>query len=350
MKLWLPAFKLRSASGYSGEDNRFYNISGIISNDNIDTYHSIMDPETTLPNYARDAKAGVPFFVGHDYDGLGIGKTTEGTLANKQVSVEGQLSARNTRAQEIIIALEDGLNSDFSVGFDDDDSICNLCDEPIWGIRTTCEHFPGEQYEDYNDEVCTYTIKNARLTEVSFTPYGSCPGSIVDKVERHRNKLSGEGFNRLRHIYRIPNRTKTVDFGNRDNSNNTEENEMELRELQAELDVREAKAKKEREAEIKPLTDAITSLTDKVETLEKKVNDPERAQLITDYAKETVRAYGEDVGTEEELRSTAEKMESTTLRVAVRQAKAIADAKLGKGRRSEDDTEEEDEYEPTGAN
>src|SRR5262245_21988762 len=51
-----------------------------ISSDRLDSFFTIMDPLTTLPNYARDAAAGVAVLVGHDTRTLPIGQSLSGTL------------------------------------------------------------------------------------------------------------------------------------------------------------------------------------------------------------------------------------------------------------------------------
>jgi hypothetical protein len=51
-----------------------------ISSDRLDAYFTVMDPETTLANFAADAETGVAVLVGHDSRQAPTGYSLTGSL------------------------------------------------------------------------------------------------------------------------------------------------------------------------------------------------------------------------------------------------------------------------------
>jgi hypothetical protein len=166
-----------------------------ISSDRLDSYFTYMDAETTLPNYAREAAAGVSFLIGHNTHEMPIGQTLTGTLATEGdvTRVLADAYALTEPATETFInRVRAGIQKDDSIGFHGGQWICSICGLDM--LRDySCYHIPSMSYEikdassgstTMRDVLCTATVKNAHLSEVSAVYDGATPGAAVLQAQR----------------------------------------------------------------------------------------------------------------------------------------------------------------------
>lgn len=166
--------------------DQVFRFSGICSNDNMDSYFTRMDPQTTLQNYVQDLQSGVALQAGHDTSKNPYGRSYDAQMiGDGQVnSVRGfwyiirslALSGGNTDG--FIRAITGGVIRDMSVGFGGPDTqyICGADGKSLWDSP----FMPGDVDPDGNRVY--YWIKNARLLEVSTVFKGACPGAYIDKA------------------------------------------------------------------------------------------------------------------------------------------------------------------------
>lgn len=168
-----------------------------ISSDRLDAYFTRMDPATTLRNFAADAAEGRAFLLGHDHRSMPFGSTLTGDLlagdgasivqAWGMCLVEDQTAPFRNRTRA-------GIQKDVSVGFGRGKWICSICGRDMmrdWD----CWHIPGIEYEvkatgssgslgSASMVLCTVTIVDARLSEVSAVFDGATPGAAILQAER----------------------------------------------------------------------------------------------------------------------------------------------------------------------
>lgn len=180
-----------------------------ISNNNIDSYYTIMD-ESTLRNFAEDAEVGVSVQDSHDTRSLGFGHSLSGRLIEERegdqlrLRVESEfytvpgLSVRDgKKSDDYILGLSAGIYRDFSVGFhlgEDGMIRCNICGNDMMEWWGDCTHWPGERYTvplnpDVPDgptveKIALGVVEGARLSEYSPVYDGATPGAGVLKAER----------------------------------------------------------------------------------------------------------------------------------------------------------------------
>lgn len=172
-----------------------------ISSDRLDSYFTIMDPLTTLPNYARDAGAGVAVLIGHDSRSLPVGSSLTGTLetigeVTRVTSDAYILSEPDTVA--VVSRIRAGIAKDISVGFTGRRKgakcICSICGLDMWR-DWDCWHIPGFEYETNAEAtkggvgakvmvLCTGLIVNGSLAEYSLVYDGATPGAAVLQAQK----------------------------------------------------------------------------------------------------------------------------------------------------------------------
>lgn len=179
-------------------ENRYW-FTAEISNESLDSYFTHMS-SSTLRNFARDAAEGVSLLDSHDGRKLGVGYSAGGRFEEENgVSralgifyiVRGlKFGGRHSYAStdDLIYAIENEVVRDVSVGFYGGRWICDLCHQPYYGYGTACNHWAGVEYEIEVDgrlsrEICTVTIEDARLSEVSLVFDGATPGAMILKAE-----------------------------------------------------------------------------------------------------------------------------------------------------------------------
>ena len=197
--------KVRQAHTITGTDGEEYparQYEWIISNDSVDSYLSFMDPLTTLPNFARDAKRGVPIQKNHDYSELQLGRSTGGRFDAKtnQVYADGYIleGLDDIGSDDVIKRLETDTARWVSVGFRGDYK-CSICDSKMswfWGdcnnghVIGTEVHFDEKGYEtdDLKKSVRTETvyekIVDGELLEFSPVWRGATPDAELIKTVR----------------------------------------------------------------------------------------------------------------------------------------------------------------------
>lgn len=159
-----------------------------ISSDRIDSHFTHM-AESTLRNFAADAQEGVAFLKGHDWRALPIGHSLSGSFEDvagfKRVVADFYTVAGLPETDDLILRMRSGILRDVSVGFHGGQANCDLCGREFWD----CPHMPGLKYEVKEGDVvreklATFTIEDARLSEVSGVFDGSTPGAMILKAER----------------------------------------------------------------------------------------------------------------------------------------------------------------------
>ena len=180
---------------------RFEFVATIVTGELVPDRFCFFDSDTTMVNFAEDAKRGVSLLQSHSYRDLGIGYTFAGEhiksrkVVNAGAYIVTNVGLRGDYAYEttndFIRMLLQGAFRDVSVGIFGGTSICSICDGNIWSYRD-CRHWPGEYYEIGKDKVrtlCTYTIYDAYLSELSFVSDGAVPGAMILKAqEMHYNR------------------------------------------------------------------------------------------------------------------------------------------------------------------
>ena len=149
------------------DDKYFVRITA--SNSDLDRHHSMMDIQTTLRNFEKDAKMkpGVALKDHHAWRSFGYGRSADAMLNDKNEllidffilkDMEYDGGSREFRTSEKLIrAIEHDLINQVSIGFYDAREICNLCNLPIrrysyWDWEPEregqCTHKMGKEYDD----------------------------------------------------------------------------------------------------------------------------------------------------------------------------------------------------------
>ncbi|RKU10798.1 hypothetical protein C6503_19120 [Candidatus Poribacteria bacterium] len=197
------------------------------SNDKLDKHNSMMDPDTTLKNFERDAKDKLGVAL-KDHHGtysrsFGYGRSVDAMLTAKNellidffilkdMDYNKESSFHFTSSAQLIRAIENGLVNQASVGFYDAREICNLCNLPIrrysfWDWEPEregqCTHKMGKKYEDKDGkmQVATYTVFDARLKEISLVEFGSNRYTSIEK-QRFLEAVSGEPEAPMKNVLR----------------------------------------------------------------------------------------------------------------------------------------------------
>lgn len=180
---------------------RFEFVMKIVTGELVPDRFCYFDSATTMKNFAEESEIGVSLLQSHSYRDLGLGYTFRGEhLTSKKevnaaayivtnVGLGGDYTYKTTN-DFIRMFLQEAIR-DVSVGIFGGTSICSICEGNIWSYRD-CRHWPGEYYEIGKDKVstlCTYTIYDAHLSEVSFVSDGAVPGAMILKAqEMHFNR------------------------------------------------------------------------------------------------------------------------------------------------------------------
>ena len=278
-----------------------------ISNDLLDSHFTHM-AESTLRNYAADASAGVAFLKGHDWRALPIGYSLAAAYGDeggkKRVVADFYTVRGLSETDDLVLRMQAGILRDVSVGFHGGEMRCDLCSKDFW----SCPHIPGLRYEmkdgdTMRSKLATFTIEDARLSEVSGVFDGSTPGAMILKAEQEASagRLTPEQTRLLEHRLRVKLPATKRAFAGvdtprgaigapvtdgqtpREDSSMTEE---ELMRLRSTLNVTS-------EEEV---IGAAEKLAKRVADLEPQAADGRqyRTDLVTEALAEGVRAYGAD--------------------------------------------------------
>lgn len=210
-------------AGQTGEESGegWYWFTAEVSSMALDAYFTHM-ADDTLRNFAREAATGVALLDSHDGYKLGVGYSAGGRYEEEDgngralgvfyivpgIRFGGRHSFAGT--DDYIRAIENGAVRDVSVGFYGGRWVCDLCHQPYYGRDTTCNHVAGWEYEIERDgkmvrEICTVTIHDAHLSEVSLVYDGATPGAMILKAEQEAEagRLSPAMVRQIERQYRI---------------------------------------------------------------------------------------------------------------------------------------------------
>ncbi len=192
-----------------------------VSSTRLDAYYTHM-ADSTLRNFARDAAAGVALLDSHDGYKLGIGYSAGSryeeedgdarTVVTFYILPGLRFGGRHSYASsdDYIRAIKGGVVRDVSVGFHGGRWICDLCKQPYFGQGSACQHLAGYEYEIEREgrltrEMCTVTIHDARLSEVSLVYDGATPGAMILKAEQEAEagRMSSADIRQFEQQYRV---------------------------------------------------------------------------------------------------------------------------------------------------
>lgn len=328
-----------------------------ISSDRLDAYFTVMDPETTLPNYARDAAAGVAVLVGHDTRTLPVGQSLTGALetigdAVRVTSDAYILQEPDTTA--VVSRIRAGIARDISVGFTGRRSgakcICSVCGLDMWR-SWDCWHLLGIEYEVDAEAskgaagakrmvLCTGLIVNGSLAEYSLVYDGATPGAAVIQAQKvaEAGRMTVEQARLIEQRYRINLPGKRIAapgftggrMGADGNGKVEVSNLFDERSLQAICERAGVPGDRTGIARIEWLADEVLRLrplaTDG-ETYRKDLREAATA--------EAVRAFGAEAA--ETYKSTIEGSPIALVKNMTDAWRAIGDSKLGGGRKTIDE-------------
>lgn len=191
-----------------------YTISGVCSNDRMDSYITKMDPITTLRNYAEDLTTGVALLEGHNTSKSPLGRSYNGLLIPSDIenefnAVRGQwYMLKNTvvngvNTDDTHRQIKAGIQKDLSVGFGGQSMWyrCSSCGRDL--MDWDCPHIPG--LEDETGRMTFAWIMEARLREVSIVYKGSTPQAFIDKARQYvgQGELENKLIARLEREYQV---------------------------------------------------------------------------------------------------------------------------------------------------
>lgn len=324
-----------------------------ISNDLLDSHFTHM-AESSLRNYAADAKTGVAFLKGHDWRSLPIGYSLDAELGNeggKQRVIADFYTVRGLpEADDLILRMQSGILRDVSIGFHGGEMNCDLCQRDFW----SCPHMPGFKYEvkegDVNRvRVATFTINDARLSEVSGVFDGSTPGAMILKAQREAaaGRLTAEQTHVLEQRYRVKLPASNRAFAGVDipKGQKPQEKRMEKEQV-GQLTSTLIRAGVLTEDQRETATDAdllaaADKLAKRAAELEPQAADGRqyRSDLVAEALAEGVRAQGKDFDkpTYEAMLTNAP---ITTIKRMRDDWKKIGDERFSGGRKSVDEADE----------
>lgn len=321
---------LRQSLGSERRDEGYFLWDAEISNDLLDSHYTHMS-ETTLRNYAEDATRGVAFLKGHDRHSLPLGYSLTGefqTVGDKKRVVAGFYTIRGLQdTNDLITRMEHSLLRDVSVGFHGGSATCDICGSEFWD----CRHFPGLKYEEKKGDtvstiLATFTIEDARLSEVSGVFDGSTPDAMILKAQRHAASglLTQEQVKILEGRYRVSLPTRS---SHPVPEIPKEKNMEELEQVRSKLNLKEEET----------VIQAIEKLQQRIAELEPVAKDGQqyRSDLVEEALEEGVRAQGEGFDRE----TYEETLKSAPIKVIKRMRddwKKTADTVLPNGRHSTD--------------
>jgi len=169
------------------------------SNNQLDMYYTRMAP-STLKNFVRDAKAGVPIMNSHRTGGwwtydrdtleLPVGRSFRGvveksgelqTFHSSAYMVRG-ITISDVSNDDLIRAIDAGTIFDVSIGYMGGWLKCGVCNRNIRDEK--CDHYPGYPISPDSDERAWAWIEDAGLLEWSLVYSGATPGAMIEKARQ----------------------------------------------------------------------------------------------------------------------------------------------------------------------
>ena len=183
-----------------------------ISNDGVDAYYTHMLP-STLNNFVSAARSGISFLNSHRHNELPFGRSLDGRLVT-----DGQrqrvladfytlpgLNLNGITTDDFITGVRAGIVSDVSVGFHGGTHFCDVCQQNY--MSWDCPHVAGLKFEikDKGLVLCTISIDDAILSEVSGVYDGATPDATIQKAQRmaESGELKPEAVRVLEARYRM---------------------------------------------------------------------------------------------------------------------------------------------------
>ena len=153
----------------------------LATNTEVDFYNTIMG-DSSLANYAQDAKNGITFTDSHNHRTTGYGWSVDGERIGDDLFIDVAILHEDqwqgltyAKGEDLIFALRH-RPFDVSIGITGGRVLCSICSENIWSSK--CEHWLGEETLEDGKKVTVYgIIEDAHLTEVSLVYDGATPGA-----------------------------------------------------------------------------------------------------------------------------------------------------------------------------
>lgn len=324
-----------------------------ISSDRMDAYYTVMDPDTTLPNYAADAQAGVAVLIGHDSRAAPTGYSLTGTLESGAVTrvLSDAYAIQDAATAPLINKLRAGVIRDVSVGFSTRGATCqcSICQRDMWR-DWKCWHIPGVRYKrtdnpedavsDPNGALCAGRIVGAHLSEYSLVYDGATPGAAVLQAQRaaEAGRLKPIDIRAIEARYKLHLPDRRVQSQGVTMAKELETDRdasgaapIDVRALQALVEGSGAPKDATIEQGVRWLTDQVRELTPLAAA-----GRQYRTDLIDAAEREAVRAFGAEKGAAKRSLLTALALgDIKELTVSWRE---IGDAALKGGRATNDDT------------
>lgn len=182
----------------NADERRHEFVMRIATGEMVPDRFCFFDSATSMVNFAEDAMKGVPLLQSHNsWSDVGIGYTflsehlkskkevNVGAYVSKGYGISGTTGYTYDTSDDYILALENKDIREVSMGIYGGRDICSICGGNIRSYRD-CSHFPGREYEIGEKKIkklCTYTIYDARLDEVSLVANGAVPGAMILKAQ-----------------------------------------------------------------------------------------------------------------------------------------------------------------------
>ena len=325
-----------------------------ISSDRLDAYYTVMDPETTLANYAADAEAGVAVLIGHDSRAAPTGYSLTGVLESGSVTrvLSDAYALSDPATAPILNRLRAGVIRDVSVGFSPRGAqcVCSICGLDMWR-SWDCWHIPGIEYDVESGKkstkggtsvrapiLATGKIVGAHLSEYSLVYDGATPGAAVLQAARNAEagRLSAGQARVIEQRYRMALPGKRL-----------QRQGVTMAKEPLETD-RDAAESVPLERTLKPIVERVAPKGSTIEQgvewmatelgrLAPLAKDGEtyRADLVTAGVAEAVRAFGAERG--ELKRTMLERSDLDTIKEYTASWRDIGDTKLPGGRLTTND-------------
>lgn len=363
--------------GASPED--VYTFPAVISSKRLDSHFTRM-AESSLKNYADDARTGVAFMNSHKHGELAMGYSYDGRLEGDgntapeadtpQVLADFYLirglNLNGLPTDEMIKGIQTDMIRDVSIGFCGGDYICSICGQDLFDFE--CRHYPGMEFEvvdnpqaDPEDQTtttrtCFAWIENANLSEVSAVFDGSNPDAMILKAQQRMRagKMDSKTLLFLEKRYRI-NIKEPIRIVNQLDKENDMNGDGNTKSGAPDNKLNEASVEARYAAKAVGLVidekDDVLSIVRKmgaeIERLQPLAVDADqgrelRKALIDEAVKEAVRANGKDAGfSEENTRKLLESLDVVTIRELKSSWTKIGDAAFKGGKRVTQDNPDE---------
>lgn len=325
-----------------------------ISNDQLDAYFTVMDPATTLVNYAADAAAGVAVLIGHDNRQAPTGYSLTGVLEQGDAPrvISDAYALTDAATTPIVNKLRAGVVRDVSVGFSTRGAkcICSICGRDMWR-DWDCWHIPGFEYEVTEKGstgssgakvmvLATGRIVDAHLSEYSLVYDGATPGAAVLQAQRaaEAGRLNIDQARLLEQRYRINLPGKRV-VAPGHTVRNVSMEEKDILQLLERAGAPADLAVEQRGVWLATRIGELAQLAPLAED-----GKTYRADLVNAGVAEAVRAFGAEDG--EKKRDLLLRLDLETIKGMTASWREIGDSKLPGGRATTNDQPEREQPAP----